>query len=391
MEQGKRAYINIPAELYAQFNGDGETDRFSFDPSIPLPVELPPGETDFRAETVSAEMILSGILRELSVYSGSSPYPKHFEYYRTLVAALRPDVPAELTEAAVLKARNGDYDTALEIFDILAGLFPRHPAILLNKALVLETKAEASADGTTAGPAGFAAAELAWEDALAAPIGDTLFYAGLFYFKQEEYGRAAELFALYLNEEFGEEDRDGPETGDTEKDGVDRENQADREKRQKARELLEQIQKDGLDDEAFREACALMRKGGEEQAILKVREFLERKPRAGKGWFVLGWGLRRLSRWKDGAACLEKAVECGLDNADTRNELAICRMETGDYDGARKELEKALRDDPDNIKIISNLGILALKQGRGAEAEAFFRAALELDPNDPIAKARTNR
>ena len=208
MEQGKRVYINVPAELYAHFNGDGETDRFSFDPSIPLPVELPPGETDFRAETVSAEMILSGILRELSVYSGSSPYPKHFEYYRTLVAALRPDVPAELTEAAVLKARNGDYDTALEIFDILAGLFPSHPAILLNKALVLETKAEASADGTTAGPAGFAAAELAWEDALAAPIGDTLFYAGLFYFKQEEYGRAAELFALYLNEEFGEEDRD---------------------------------------------------------------------------------------------------------------------------------------------------------------------------------------
>jgi Flp pilus assembly protein TadD len=31
--------------------------------------------------------------------------------------------------------------------------------------------------------------------------------------------------------------------------------------------------------------------------------------------------------------------------------------------------------------------MLALKQGRNTEAEAFFRAALELDPNDPIAKS----
>jgi tetratricopeptide (TPR) repeat protein len=377
MEQGKRVYINVPAELYAQFNGHGETDYFSFDPSIPLPVELPPGETGFRAETLSVEMILSGILRELS--GNSASYPERFGYYRALVTALRPGILAELTEAAILKAKNGDYDTALEIFDILAGLFPRHPAILLNKALVLETRAEAvvsaavSADGTEANPAGFASAELAWEDALAAPLKDTLFYAGFFYFKQEEYGRAAELFALYLGEELDEEDQGGLGTA------------GDQEKRQKARELLEQIQKDGLDDETFMEACALMRKGGEEQAILKVREFLERKPRAGKGWFVLGWGLRRLSRWKDGAACFVKAVECGLDNADTRNELAICRMETGDYAGARKELETALGDEPDNVKIISNLGILALKQGRSAEAEAFFRAALELDPDDPVA------
>jgi tetratricopeptide (TPR) repeat protein len=397
MEQGRRIYITVPPALYAQFNGRGETDTFSFNPAIPLPIELPPGETDFRAEVLSVEMILSGILRELSGISGSSLYQEQFDYYRALVRAARPGILAELTEAAVLKAKNDDHSTALEIFDILSGLFPRHPAILLNRALVLEAKAEAAGTAApaavetaaktttgTTGIAGFTSAELAWEDALASPLADTIFYAGLFYFKQGEYGRAAELFILYLDEE--EALRSAEPRGDI----PDAENTAedvDEEKQKKARELLEEIRKDGLDDNAFREACALMRQGSEEKAILKVREFLERNPRAGKGWFILGWGLRRLSRWEDGAACFVKAVECGLDNADTRNELAICRMETGDYAGARQELETALRDEPDNVKIISNLGMLALKQGRNTEAEAFFRAALELDPNDPIAKS----
>ncbi|MDR0586738.1 MAG: tetratricopeptide repeat protein [Treponema sp.] len=393
MEQGRRIYITVPPALYAQFKEHGETDSFSFNPSIPLPVELPPGETDFTAETLSVEMILSGILRELSGTSGPSPYQERFDYYRALVKAVRPGILVELSEAAILKAKNGDHDTALEIFDVLSGLFPRHPAILLNRALVLEARAEAAAasgtetgTGTTSALAGVVSAELAWEDALAAPLNDTIFYAGLFYFKQGEYDRAAELLTLYIGEEepplaAGSQREVSGETDAEDNAAVDGE------KQKKARELLEEIRENGLDDDAFREACALMRKDDEEKAILKIREFLERNPRAGKGWFILGWGLRRLSRWKDGAACFEKAVECGLDNADTRNELAICLMETGDYAGARKELEKALKDDPDNVKIISNLGTLAVKQGRNAEAEAFFRAALELDPNDPVAKA----
>jgi tetratricopeptide (TPR) repeat protein len=393
MEQGGRIYITVPPALRAQFRGHDETDWFSFDPAIPLPVELPPGETDFNAETLSAEMILSGILRELS--EGSSPYREQFDYYRALVRAARPGILAELTEAAILKTKNGDHGAALEIFDLLSGLFPRHPAILLNKALVLEARAETGAAeetgpaaltaGTTSGSAGFASAELAWEDALAAPLKDTVFYAGLFYFKQREYGRAAELFALYLGGELRSSREEDPDETDAEDAAEDTFEDADEAKQKKARELLAEIRKDGLDDGAFTEACALMRNGGEEKATHKIREFLERNPRAGKGWFVLGWGLRRLSRWEDGAACFVKAVECGLDNADTRNELAICRMETGDYAGARRDLETALKDDPDNVKIISNLGMLALKQGRNAEAEAFFRAALELDPNDPVA------
>jgi len=72
--------------------------------------------------------------------------------------------------------------------------------------------------------------------------------------------------------------------------------------------------------------------------------------------------------------------------SDIRNEMAICFMETGDLKAARKELEAALRDDFENTKIISNLGVLAQKSGNDKEAAAFFRTVLELDPADPLVR-----
>jgi tetratricopeptide (TPR) repeat protein len=382
MEQGRLVYIAVPAEKLRQLPGYCYSNsEFDFDADVPLPLELLPGDDVLKPETLSTEMILSGLLRELAV----RPESEHAAYYRTLVFVLRPGITGELTGAAILKSKNGDHDTALEILGMLEGLYPRQmedageggalPLILLNKALILETRAETRAASTgcaapreNAAPAGFAAAEAAWEEALALPLPNTLFYAGLFYYRQAEYRRAAELLGRYA-------------------DGENKNAGEDAEKRAKARELLDEIRKDGLDDETFQEACALIRSGAEEKGILAARDFLERRPQSGKGWFALGWGLRRLSRWKDAAACFEKAAEYGLAAADTRNELAICLMETGDYDKAKRELESALRDDPENVKIISNLGALALRRGQEGEAAAFFRAALELAPDDSVAAA----
>jgi Flp pilus assembly protein TadD len=67
--------------------------------------------------------------------------------------------------------------------------------------------------------------------------------------------------------------------------------------------------------------------------------------------------------------------------------MAICLMDLGDFSGAGKELEAALRKDPENVKIISNLGVLAGKAGDRQKAAAFFRTVLELAPDDPIARA----
>jgi tetratricopeptide (TPR) repeat protein len=370
VKPGKRIFITLPGDsLGAGENHDVRC--FHFDPAIPLPVELPPGSGEFKAEDLNGEMILSGILWELAENPGGG----HAAYYRNLAAEIKPGIFNELTEAAILKAKNGDHKTALDILSLLEGLCPRRPLLLLNRALVLEEyafslKNRAGGGGPAADEYVRAAedAESAYESALASPLPDTLFYAGLFYHRSSDYGRAADCFAAYLEGESGND----PESA---------------EKYSKAGELLDEIRKNSLDNESFKEALDLIRRGEEEQGILKARDFLERQPGAGNGWFLLGWGLRRLGRWEDGAACFEKALELGAANADALNELAICRMELNCFDEARRLLVKALYKEPDNIRFISNMGILALKQGRDDEAAAFFRTVLELEPDDPIAKA----
>ena len=71
---------------------------------------------------------------------------------------------------------------------------------------------------------------------------------------------------------------------------------------------------------------------------------------------------------------------------DTFNEMAICQMERGDMDAARASLERALRLEPENVKIIVNLGVLANRMGKKGEALGFFKTALEIDPDDDLAR-----
>ena len=150
--------------------------------------------------------------------------------------------------------------------------------------------------------------------------------------------------------------------------------------------LLNEIKSGDLKNKTFNQAFKLIRDGKAEEGLAVIREFLEHSPMMHNGWFLLGWALRQLGRWADGEAALRKAIELGGDNSDTRNELAICLMETGNITGAKLELETALAKDSENTKIISNLGVLALKTGSREEASRLFRTVLDLDKDDPVAK-----
>jgi tetratricopeptide (TPR) repeat protein len=364
-------------------SGDSHAEDFQIRSEIPIPVELPGGEANFSLEDLSWEMILAGMLKVLA--AGESPKdgrpdgfgPAWIAYYRRFVLALRPDILPELSEAAILKAKNGDYELSLEIFDALKGLFPGSPTVLLNMALTREEKAatlerqgrkeEAELESTVV--------ERAYGEVLALepPFPDAFFNAAYFYLKRRDFGRARELLSAYLDLSSGE--RSSFELSPS-----------NEEKRENARILIKEIEESSLDDDSFREAWDLVRQGREEEGLESIRGFLERHPSVWNGWFVLGWALRQLGRWEDAKASFEKTLELGGDNGDTRNELSICLMELNDYPSARRQLEIALRADPENVKIISNLGVLAMKSGDDDEAAGFFRTVLELEPGDPLAR-----
>jgi len=145
------------------------------------------------------------------------------------------------------------------------------------------------------------------------------------------------------------------------------------------------------EDKNYQKANMLVKNGKAEEALGIIRTLLNKYPLAWNGWFLLGWALRLLGRWGDAVLAFRKAKEIGGSGSDTFNELAISLMECGDYPGAKKELETALVNDPENIKIISNLGVLALKRDRKEEALGFFKTVLEYDPNDEIARKYINK
>ena len=368
-QQNKLLFLSVPESLRGTIKDAAQGD-FCINPDIPIPIEIPEGDEKPNLEGLSWEMIVAGMLRAIAL--GSAPDAAQggkrewLDYYRCFILAVRPAIMAEFTEAAILKAHNGDFDSALDILDTLRGLFPSSPAVLLNRALVMEERASRGRSGEA--PA-FEAAEAAYAEALdlKPPFPAAFFNAGFFYLNRKDFRRAKEYFSRYIS------------ISD------------DQAKTERAESILKDIQHNGLEDESLNDAYAFIQQGNEEAGMRSIRDYIEKYPSVWNGWFVLGWALRRLGRWQDGAAALGRAVELGggsgAAGSDTRNELAICLMEAGDQKGARRELEAALCDDPENIKIISNLGVLALKTGNSDEAAAFFRTVLELDPEDPVARS----
>jgi tetratricopeptide (TPR) repeat protein len=396
MAENRIVFLAVPESLRGQIeaqphapdheNHGRKAAEFTIDPAIPIPVELPLGEETINLDELSWEMILSGMIRVITrfppgteILQGGPPgspalklSAEQIDYYRRFVLAVKPDIHREFTGAAIIKAKNGDFEPALEIFSALEGLFPGAPEVLLNRALALEERAEAleRAGREEAAEKGNQEAGKAYEAALAVkpPFPNSFFNAGFFYIKLRDFHRARDCFSQYVAL------ADDPD------------------KKERAESLIQEITGKALDDEAFREAYELIRRGEEQEGLAYIRDFLERYPEVRNGWFILGWALRRLERWEDGAAAFRKALELAdsgdtLRAAEARNELAICLMELKDYSGARKALEAALQEDPGSVKVISNLGVLAMKTGKNNEAAGFFRTVLDLAPDDPVARA----
>jgi Flp pilus assembly protein TadD len=344
----------------------GTTQRaiggFTLDPAIPLPVEIAPGGEPATTKELAWEAIVAGTMKLLA----REPGHEHADYYRRFVLAVRPDIRAEFTGAGVMTARNGNHELAIEIFEALEGLLPGDAVTALNLALTHEGRARAleRSGREEAADAEREAAFEAYKRALAADPGEPAVHYNLavFHLHQHGFEKAREHFTTFLR------------LSD------------DREKRAEARRIVKEIDAQGLADGLFQGAYDRIRMGREEEGVEMARRLLAAHPDAWHAWFLLGWACRRLGRWEEGREAFEKVAALGGGGADPLNELAICQMELGDLATAERTLHAALAVEPENTKIVSNLGVVALRRGRDEEARGFFRTVLELDPSDPVAR-----
>ncbi len=362
-------FITVPEEHHLS------TEIAVFDPSIPLPVQLTGNSADFQASELSWEMILAGILTVLAYDTDNS----QLDYYRSILLSIRPGIREEMTEAAILKIRNGDFELAEEIFLALRGLDPEDRVTTLNLALLMDERADNmrrsglddDADAFDASAFEYYRVAMTAEPAMP----EAFFNAGFFYLKQKNYRKGRGALETYLKLETSE-----TETAKTRKE--------------KAREIVNEISSRDLDDDLFKQAFDFINLGQEEKALELIRLFIETHPKVWNAWFLLGWALRRLNRWEDAKGAFVQALEFGKQPnsgieagySDICNELAICLMELGELSQSRAWLISALEEETENTKVIANLGMLALKQGNKAEAAGFFRTVLEIDPKDQISK-----
>ena len=359
-------FISLPE------NFDLNSATFQIDKTIPLPVQKKDTEETLKLEDITQEQILAGILTILAY----DKHNKNLDYYRSIIKQVRPDIKKEMTEAAIMKAKNEDWDIAEELFMVLKGLDPEDSITTLNTALFFDQRAESyrQAELNEDADAYDNDALLHYKEAMNAEpaIPDAFFNAGFFYLKQHSFREAKDCFETYLALTCDSSDEELGENGIY--------------KKERAQEILNHINNDNMDDEAFKRAYKLISSGQEEKGLEEIRTFIQKNPNVWNAWFLLGWGLRRIGRWADAEQAFNQSLNCGGENnCDTYNELAICLMEQGKTKEAKKSLQKALSINPENVKIISNLGYLSLKEGNIDDARKYFTIVLEYSPNDKIA------
>jgi Flp pilus assembly protein TadD len=348
-------YISIP-ENFNEKIGDFEIDH-----NILLPIEPPDTSKEWDVSDLTWEMIISAMLKILAY----QPDHEDSNYFREFILAVRPGIFTDLTNSAVIKAQDKEFDLAEEIFLALCGLDEENLISKLNLTLLyeqrwenarvtenkaLEEKYRLSTEmGFKAMSSSENPPELVW------------YYMGLFYYKLGSFVLSAQNFTTYAK--LGQ----------------------DPDKVEESEMIAKEIEMMNLNDILFQEAYDLVHNGEEKEGLKKVQEFLKENNNVWKAWFLLGWGERKLGNFEEARNAFLTALEKGTPNADLLNELAICEMELLNLKESRKYLEKALVLDAENMKIVSNMGILAMKSGKLDEAESYFRTALEIEPNDPVA------
>jgi tetratricopeptide (TPR) repeat protein len=344
-------FIKIPEKLIPALSND-------IDPDILLPIEKMNAKS--AAAQITLESIIAGMLRIL-IYD---PNHENAAYYSGIVKKLRPNIKEEFTQAGMLKAKLKDFEIAIEIFRALVALFPDCPICALNCALAYHDAAHQNTAQPELCDHYTEEAFKAYRAAIALHevLPELHLNYAYFLLEQENYEKALTHFEIYLREE-----------EDTNK-------KADIEK------IVATLTGYTTQDKLFKEAFDYISLGKEKAGIEKVTELLKKNPDFWNAWFLLGWGLRKLGRYAEAKEAFLKALSLGPKKPDLLNELAIVHMELGELSESYGRLIEANKIEPENTKILSNLGIVCIKMDRSEEARDYFRAILSFSPDDEMAK-----
>lgn len=89
------------------------------------------------------------------------------------------------------------------------------------------------------------------------------------------------------------------------------------------------------------------------------------------------------AQYKEAIKLLNQSIKKNPELTTAYNKLALCKMQTNDFKGAQKDLQKSLKLAPDNQECLKYLGRAFFKEGKYFDsARVYYDSSLKLVPED---------
>lgn len=122
--------------------------------------------------------------------------------------------------------------------------------------------------------------------------------------------------------------------------------------------------------------------GKTDQALEDLNQALKIAPDDGVALNNRARSFREMNRKAEAIADYEKAIVCGFDNADLRNQLAILYSTTDRKQKAVVHYGEAIRFDPSDVAFYLNRGACLVELEKFDQAISDFTLAIELASDD---------
>ncbi len=151
-------------------------------------------------------------------------------------------------------------------------------------------------------------------------------------------------------------------------------------------EIALQLKPDSLEAlQAF--STYLTSRGQAEQAISRVRQYVDKNPANNGGHLILASALIGAKKYREAKLELERSLQLDPQSVAARIALGKVHQQLGEFDLAIVQCEQALRMQPRSVSILTMMGDLYLQRRDLEGARKYYEQALAINPDFGIAAA----
>ena len=348
-------FISMEGQQNFKING------FDIREDVMLPVFVE-DRSKFSPEQLTPDNIMTGMIKVIT----AEPDNQHIDYYRDFIYHVDPNIEGRLSSVAYEAEKNNHFIEAFDMFKTLIALNPDSIDTNLNLAVSYDEYSQRlSENGQDTESDKYS--EMAYEmfkvvEAFDEKNESAYFYLGRFYLLRENYDKAVEYFKEFVRVS------------------------KDEERIAEVKKLFMDIENLGIEDEDYDMGVSLIQSEKYTDAVEFLSKYIVKFPRSWSGYYMRAIAERNNTDYKAALEDLHKAAELNIDSSDIYNEMGLNYMNLEDYNKSELYFGKALRYNPDDASIISNLAVMNYRKGDISAAVKYCQVILEIYPDDLKAK-----